>query len=419
MFGLKIAINAVDNTTGVMRSIDGSVKSFSRNLKSALKLGGLVYIFNQVGDAIGKAMETSKYAKDWDALRGRVSGIGKDIAATWANAVGPAFLGVLRIVEKTANVIKGAVNNARMLGTGIGSWIQGQGFETGINEERTRIAQEEAKKRALAVYAERDAARANEKEAKQSAKAEQDRSHEEMQKNWWNAQTPEQRKRYAIRQLSQPGMQKYSKEWQTATNELEKAQKEITDNFRNLGKMREDYAEELAKQVEDVADVLMNIGTSIKDQEQKQEDAGILLYTPQSRVGKSFLGGMPENFNVSQGSSALSQRIKRRGMGLRRPERRDWTAESFEGMSSEQLRELSIGPSSGILNAERAQKDAAKKQKKFDRLVRRGEFLQSKGVDISDMSPRVRAAMESKEAEKIEQKNLANDVRAIKEALIK
>ena len=92
MFGLKIAIGAVDNTTGALRSIGGNLKKFSRNVRTWLNLAGFTMIARQIGSALDSAFKASSYADEWGKLKKMMSESWTNLGGKIADVLGP-FMG--------------------------------------------------------------------------------------------------------------------------------------------------------------------------------------------------------------------------------------------------------------------------------------------------------------------------------------
>lgn len=89
MFGLKIAIGAVDNTTAALRGIGSRLKQFSRNVRTWLNLAGFTMIASKLGSALDSALSASSYATEWDQFKERMGRAWTEMAGRIGDLFGP------------------------------------------------------------------------------------------------------------------------------------------------------------------------------------------------------------------------------------------------------------------------------------------------------------------------------------------
>jgi hypothetical protein len=393
MFGLKIAINAVDNTTGLLRGLDGRFRGFARGVKQALSFGGLAIIARKAFDGLDRAMSASAFAESWEDGKKRISYAFSELWGEIGNMMGSAYGDMTNVFNKMVKAAKVAVENMSDSFAWLGGVMTGglAGGESAVGANRAEREVNAQKQYDLQVKSIMKANGLYEEELLSLQDIKKELA--EINKLAASGKRPE-----ALQRLEEI---------------IPKAKKALEEE-KKLQKL---YAEARG-------------ATGKKAGKGKDDNAP---YRVSSRVGESYLGGaapsidieMNESASMSERSAVRKQRAEdslaasKQSRGLsgvlpstfKRPERHDWTAETFSSMSAEQLQELAVGPSSNIKSAIKGTKASAKKQKKYDQLVSRGKYLASKGVDIEDMAPKVRAAMESegkKEAGEADKKHLAN-----------
>ena len=150
MFGLKIAIGAVDNTTGVLRGIGSTLKKFSSNVRTWLNLAGFTVIARQITRILDSAMSASGYATEWEQFKQRMANSWEGIAGRIGDLFGP----LIDDAENIGNAMIDGVNAfIGRLQYAISFWKraapewmggQGQSFENAAAGASGDVVQKEA-----------------------------------------------------------------------------------------------------------------------------------------------------------------------------------------------------------------------------------------------------------------------------------
>lgn len=128
MFGIRIAIGAVDKTTKTTQDVAQKLQKFGSKINSLINLGGIVIAFRKVGQAIDKAFNASTYSKEWGDFKDTFSQGFADIAGRVADSWGP----MLDTAKQWADSIVGAfdkvVDRIQYAGAYMGALLSGEGF---------------------------------------------------------------------------------------------------------------------------------------------------------------------------------------------------------------------------------------------------------------------------------------------------
>lgn len=151
MFGIRIAIGAVDNTTKATRDIAQKLQKFGSKVNSLINLGGMVIAFRKVGQAIDKAFNASTYSKEWGAFKDTFSQGFAEVAGRVADSWGPMLTTAQSWAETIVGAFETMVEKIQYAGAYMGALLSGDGFSGAakIAEETVeamRKATEERKK---------------------------------------------------------------------------------------------------------------------------------------------------------------------------------------------------------------------------------------------------------------------------------
>lgn len=131
MFGLKIAIGAVDNTTGALRGIGNTLKRFSRNVRTWLNLAGFTMVARQIGRAIDSAISASSYATEWDQFKARMVDSWTRVAGRIGDLFGPLIDDAESIGTALINGVNGFIKRIQYAISfwkrAAPTWMGGQG----------------------------------------------------------------------------------------------------------------------------------------------------------------------------------------------------------------------------------------------------------------------------------------------------
>jgi len=127
MFGIRIAINAADNTTRAIRGVESRLKRFSRSVMSVLNFGGLAIAFQKVGSYIDRAFKVSTYAAEWERFKNNMSSGFADIVGRVADAWGPMIARADEFGKKILGYINEFVDKIQFAGAYWGAIFSGKG----------------------------------------------------------------------------------------------------------------------------------------------------------------------------------------------------------------------------------------------------------------------------------------------------
>ena len=128
MFGIRLVIGAADKTTGAMRGVESRLKKFSRGIKQALSLGGMVVVFQKLFSMIDKGFSTSTYAKEWDSFKSKMSNGFADLVGRIADTWGPMMVQVSAWTEKLFEAFNKIVSKVQWIGAALGAIFSGSSF---------------------------------------------------------------------------------------------------------------------------------------------------------------------------------------------------------------------------------------------------------------------------------------------------
>lgn len=383
MFGIKFTIGAVDKTAKTTDDIGRKLRRFGSKINSLINLGGLVMAFRKVGSAIDSAFQTSTYVKEWDSFKEKMSTGFGEVAGRIADAWGPMLDQAGEWGDKILGVFNKVVQKVQWIGAFLGAVFAGEGFSEAKKQADEIVSAMEEEYQARKKV--QDAAKAAEEAAKAEGEAKDKAAKAESERQKKIADGRKNVERYMEMDFTREEMR--AEEAEKAKQEAERAAEDKKDADEKAAK----EAQQKKKQREDAAE--KEAERRVKAQIEKLEAAA---------------------------ESKKASFARRAPLGT--------FASGMSEMDTDDLKNVAMGPLSGVSAISKAARTSLKKQRKWNRLVAEAERRSQHG---GRLSKRMQAVLEvdrrekaEKEAAKLEaaaaqaQIDMEKNIAAIKDELV-